>query len=86
MSIVEDDLSRDEDGCEVVLEEWRNREKEELYDVRGLDWGLMLVQQSMLSGPMLVQQSMLNSPMLVQQSKRSVVGDAWIGESLYDKL
>jgi hypothetical protein len=46
----------------------------------------MLVQQSKLSSPMLVQPSMLNGPMLVQQSERSVAGDAWIGESLYDKL
>jgi hypothetical protein len=76
MSIVEDDLSRDEDSYEFI----------QLYNVRGLDWGSMLVLQSMLNGPMLVQQSVLNGPMLVQQSKRSVVGDAWIGESLYGKL
>ena len=42
----------------------------------------MLVEEnsSLLIGPMLVQQSVLNSP------EKSAVGDAWIGESLYDKL
>ncbi len=75
MSIVGDVLSRDEDSYEFVV----------LYVVRWLDWDSMLVQQSILIGPvlsspMLVQQSVLNSP------KRSVVGDAWIGESLYGKL
>jgi hypothetical protein len=76
MSIVEDDLSREEDIYEFI----------QLYTVHRLDWDSMLVQQSMLNGPMLVQQLVLSGPMLVQHSKRSVVGDAWIGESLYDKL